>query len=70
MSATHHLSSSKGPVEIAGMNYRHLQNSQGVLVRLSDPERKPELDAINARIAELEAEFAEQEAEQAVNGHG
>lgn len=65
MSATHYASSSKGPVPIATMNYNHLLNARDVLARRADASRQPELDALNARLAEIDA-MAEEEAEQAV----
>lgn len=60
--ATHYNSSSKGPTLIAGMNYRHLENARDTLAKRNDPARAPELEAINTRIAALDVEFAEQEA--------
>lgn len=55
MSATHYHSSSKGPTPIANMAYPHLLNARDVLVRKADESRQPELDALNARLAEIEA---------------
>lgn len=58
MSATHYTSSSKGPVSIATMNYNHAINARDKLARelgADDHPRRPELDALNARVAEIEA---------------
>lgn len=63
---THYQSSSRGPVEIASMNYNHALNARDKLARelgADDHPRRVELDALNSHIASLEAE---QEAEQAV----
>lgn len=59
---THYHSSRKGPIPIATMNYNHLTNARDVLVRKADDKRQPELDALNARLAEIDA-MAEEEAE-------
>lgn len=58
MTATHYQSSSKGLIEIATMQYRHLLNSHNVLVRDQIAgERQDEIDAMRARLDVLEAEF-------------
>lgn len=62
MTATHYHSSSKGPTPIATMAYPHLLNARDALVRKADDSRQPELDALNARLAEIDA-MATEEAE-------
>ncbi len=60
---TLHYHGSKGPVPIANMLYPHLRNARDKLVReQTDGERQAEIDAMNARLAELDA-LAEEEAE-------
>lgn len=59
--ATHYVGS-KGPVPIASMPFPHLQNAHRKLVASGDPARSPEVAAMAARLAELEAEGGEQEA--------
>jgi len=50
---------SKGPVEIATMAYRHLVSAHAKLIRDGlEKERAPEIAAMAARIAELDAEYA------------
>lgn len=57
---THYNSASRGPVEIAGMNYNHLLNARDKLEReMKDGDRQAELDAVTARIAELADEAGE-----------
>lgn len=69
MSATHYHGS-KGPMEIASMPYPYLKNARDKLAReRKGDERQDELDAMTARIEQLDAEYAEQMAEQAVS-HG
>lgn len=58
---THYNSKSRGPIEIATMNYNHLINAERVLASLGDADRQPELDAVRERIMALDAEY---EAEQ------
>lgn len=55
---THYHSSSRGPVEIASMNYSHLLNARDKLAR-SEPHRSAEIEAMSAHLAKLEAEQAE-----------
>jgi hypothetical protein len=57
---THYHSASRGPVEIASMRYEHALNARGKLAREDkDGLRKPELDALAAHIAGIEADFEE-----------
>lgn len=64
--ATHYHSASRGPVEIATMNYHHALNARDKLAREDvRGERKAELDALSAHIAALEVE---QEAEAQAHG--
>lgn len=61
MSVTHYNSGSRGPVLIETMNYAHLLNARDKLAREDkDGERSQELDALNARIAEIDAMIAEE----------
>lgn len=62
--ATHYNSKSRGPVEIAAMNYNHLLNARDVLARSGDDGRLDELAAINSRIDVLDAEFQAEQATQ------
>ena len=55
MTVKHYHSSSKGPVEIAGMNYHHLLNARDKLAR-DGQGRAHELAAINERLSILDAE--------------
>lgn len=58
---THYQSSSRGPVEIASMNYNHALNARDKLARelgADDHPRRGELDALNQHIANLETEQA------------
>jgi hypothetical protein len=55
MLATHYVGS-KGPVLIASMPFPHLQNAHRKLAAADDPSRSAEVDAMAARLAELEAE--------------
>lgn len=60
---THYTSSSRGPVEIATMNYNHAINAHDKLMREDkDGERKAELEALRAHLATLAADEAEAEA--------
>lgn len=62
---TTHYNGSRGPVEIASMLYPHLVNAHAKLLReRADDSRDAEISAMAARIAELEAEHDELEAEQ------
>lgn len=64
---TTHYHGSKGPVAIVDMLYPHLLNARDKLVREQrDGERQVEIDAMSARLAEIDA-MAEAEAEQAVS---
>lgn len=58
--AVTHYQSSKGPKEIATMHAAHLS---AALNKLEDtgyaPERQPEVDAMTARLAQLNEEFAQ-----------
>lgn len=57
---TTHYVGSKGPVLIADMLYPHLLNARDKLVRdQKDGERQAEIDAMTARLDEIEAEIAE-----------
>lgn len=63
MTATHYASSSKGPVPIAEMNYNHALNARDKLARewgADDHPRRDELDALNARLAEIDAMAGEE----------
>lgn len=63
---THYISDSRGPVEIATMPFRHLQNSYDKLVRDQIGEaRQDEIDAMRARLDALNAEYAAAEAAKA-----
>lgn len=62
---THYVSSSKGPVEIATMEHRHLVNSYDKLVRDGGPEREPERQAMARQIALNNEAYAEAEAAKA-----
>lgn len=58
---THYTSASRGPVEIASMNYNHCLNARDRLARDDEKgERAAELAALNARIAEMDAEIEAQ----------
>jgi hypothetical protein len=57
---THYNSKSKGPTPIATMPYNHLVNARDILASKAEEARKPELDALNARIAEINAMAAEE----------
>ena len=59
---THYVSSSKGAVEIATMEHRHLVNSYDKLVREADPEREPERQAMARQIAINNEAYAEAQA--------
>lgn len=60
-----HYHGSRGPVEIAKMPYPHLCNAHDKLVReRKDERRDPEIAAMAARIAELDAEHKALEDEQ------
>lgn len=60
-----HYHGSKGPVEIATMAHRRLVSARDKLVRDGfERERAPEVEAMSARIAELDAEHAATLAEQ------
>lgn len=65
---THYVSSSKGPVEIATMEHRHLVNSYDKLVRDAAPEREGERQAMARQIAANNEAFAEAEAAKAQMG--
>lgn len=53
---THYLNSKGQSVEIASMFYPHLVNAHAKLVReQKDGERQSEIDAMAARIAEIDA---------------
>ncbi len=57
MSATHYQSS-KGPVLITAIAYPHLKAAHAKLMRDGfGPERQPEIDAMAARLAFLDAEY-------------
>jgi hypothetical protein len=61
---TTHYNGSRGPVEIASMPYRHLCAARDKLVRDGfEKERAAEVEAMSARIAELDADYAAAEAE-------
>ena len=60
---TTHYNGSRGPVLIADMLYPHLRNARDKLVReQKDGERQAEIDAMTARLDEIDA-MAEEEAE-------
>lgn len=60
---THYNSGSRGPVEIASMNYNHLLNARDKLAReQTDGDRQSEVDAMTARLAEIDA-MADEEGE-------
>jgi hypothetical protein len=60
---TTHYNGSKGPILIADMLYPHLLNARDKLVReQKDGARQVEIDAMTARLAEIDA-MAEEEAE-------
>lgn len=65
---THYVSSSKGAVEIATMEHRHLVNSYDKLVRDADPEREAERKAMARQIAINNEAYAEAEAAKAQIG--
>jgi len=53
---TTHYHGSRGPVEIATMPYPYLLNARDKLRRdQQDGERQAEIDAMSARLAEIEA---------------
>lgn len=59
---TKHYTDSKGqPVEIAGMLYPHLLNARDKLIReqIHPEHRKAEIDAMAARLADMDAEIVE-----------
>lgn len=57
MTITHYTSSSRGEVEIASMHYGHLANTVAKLQREQvDGEHQPTIDAMQARMAALDAE--------------
>ena len=61
MTATHY-NGSKGPVPIASMNPHHLASAHAKLLRERvGNERQDEIDAMAARLAEIEGEDAEDE---------
>lgn len=63
MTATHYNSSSKGLVEIASMNLRHAENALNSLQRnREDDSRDAEIQALQAHVAKLHEEYAEQQA--------
>lgn len=49
---THYHSDSRGPVEIASMNFNHLQNAYDKLC-IKEPHREAEITAMRARLDEL-----------------
>lgn len=48
---------SKGPVAIDNMLYTHLRNAAEKLRRMGDPSRVGELANMDARLADLEAQY-------------
>jgi hypothetical protein len=57
---THYHSGSRGPVEIASMNYNHLLNAHDKLVRSPDADlRQAEIVAMRAHLDAMEAEQPE-----------
>ena len=61
---THYNSASRGPIEIASMPFRHLQNAYDALC-IREPHRDAEIAAMRARLAELQAEYDAAEAAKA-----
>lgn len=58
---TTHYHGSKGPVLIAEMHYPHLLNARDKLVReQKDGARQDEIDAMTARLAEIDAMVTEE----------
>lgn len=58
---TTHYHGSKGPVPIVDMLYPHLLNARDKLVREQrDGERQAEIDAMTARLNEIEATSQEE----------
>jgi hypothetical protein len=53
---TTHYQGSRGPMEIATMPYPYLLNARDKLVREGDPSRAAEIEAMTARVKELDAE--------------
>lgn len=63
---TTHYNGSRGPMLIADMPYPYMLNARDKLVReQKDGERQAEIDAMTARLAEIDA-MVEPEAEAAV----
>lgn len=56
---THYQSDSRGPVEIASMNFSHLQNAYDKLC-IKAPHRADEITAMKARLDELAQDEAAQ----------
>lgn len=52
---TRYVSDSRGPIEIASMPFRHLQNAYDKLC-IKEPHREAEITAMRARLAVLQAE--------------
>lgn len=60
MAAKFYNSGSKGPVEIAKMDFSHLRNSYARLLNAEDgPDRQDELDGMHEEIERREAVFAQ-----------
>lgn len=59
MTVIHYTNSKGQQVEIATMLHPHLLNARDKLVRDGDPKRQPEIKAMTARLAVLDAEYAE-----------